>query len=175
MAPEVLRNKPYTSASDIYSFSMIMWEFTSGIPPFHNKEHDYQLSLSICKGERPKIIKNTPKCYRKLMEKCWDTDPFKRPTITDLENIISQWLRCVNEYYKINKNCKNKDVLMVDDIDNQSRSDMYELVRANEALTQEQINTSSIQFHPQACYTSRLLTEILDQNNSECLDCIIES
>ncbi|RIA79626.1 hypothetical protein C1645_882592, partial [Glomus cerebriforme] len=76
--------------------------------------------------------------------------PFKRPTITDLENIISQWLRHVNEHYKINKD-------------------------ANEDLTQKQINISSIQFHPQACYTSRLLTEILDQNNSECLDCIIES
>ncbi len=34
VAPEILRGKPYTSASDIYSFSMIMWEFTSGIPPF---------------------------------------------------------------------------------------------------------------------------------------------
>ncbi len=31
VAPEVLRGKPYTPASDIYSFSMIMWEFTSGI------------------------------------------------------------------------------------------------------------------------------------------------
>ncbi|POG81950.1 hypothetical protein GLOIN_2v1503944, partial [Rhizophagus irregularis DAOM 181602=DAOM 197198] len=28
MAPEILRYKPYTPASDIYSFSMIMWEFT---------------------------------------------------------------------------------------------------------------------------------------------------
>src|SRR5687768_9109520 len=26
VAPEVLRDKPYTLASDIYSFSMIMWE-----------------------------------------------------------------------------------------------------------------------------------------------------
>src|SRR6266542_3120966 len=27
VAPEILRGKPYTTASDIYSFSMIMWEF----------------------------------------------------------------------------------------------------------------------------------------------------
>ena len=53
MAPEVLRGKPYTPASDIYSFSMIMWEFTSGVPPFND-------SLSICKGERPEIIEYTP-------------------------------------------------------------------------------------------------------------------
>ena len=46
MAPEVLRGKPYTPASDIYSFSMIMWEFTSGISPFDDIAHDHQLSLS---------------------------------------------------------------------------------------------------------------------------------
>ncbi|POG71962.1 kinase-like domain-containing protein, partial [Rhizophagus irregularis DAOM 181602=DAOM 197198] len=77
MAPEVLRGKPYTPASDIYSFSMILWEFTSGIPPFNNRAHDIQLSLSICEGERPEIIENTPQCYVDLMKKCWDVDPLK--------------------------------------------------------------------------------------------------
>ncbi|RIA86755.1 hypothetical protein C1645_318731 [Glomus cerebriforme] len=109
------------------------------------------------------------------MEKCWDSDPFKRPTIIDLENIISQWLRCVNEYYKLN-NENDKDIIEVMNIDNQSRSDMHEFVKPNRSLTQEQINISTIKFHPQAYYTSRLLTKILDQNNSaECLDCIIEN
>ncbi|GBB99543.1 hypothetical protein RclHR1_35560002 [Rhizophagus clarus] len=50
LAPEILRGKQYTPASDIYSFSMIMWEFTSGVPPFNDRAHDLQLSLSICKG-----------------------------------------------------------------------------------------------------------------------------
>src|SRR4051794_17473984 len=40
IAPEVLRGRPYTPASDIYSFSMIMWEFTSGVSPFNNRAHD---------------------------------------------------------------------------------------------------------------------------------------
>ncbi|PKC63193.1 kinase-like protein, partial [Rhizophagus irregularis] len=47
MAPEILRHNSYTPESDIYSFSMIMWEFTSGIPPFNHEAHDFQLSLSI--------------------------------------------------------------------------------------------------------------------------------
>ena len=68
IAPEVLRGKPYTQASDIYSFSMIMWEFISGVPPFDDRPHDIQLSLSICKGERPEFIKNTPECYTNLMK-----------------------------------------------------------------------------------------------------------
>src|ERR1043165_2498560 len=51
VAPEVLRGKPYNAASDIYSFSMIMWEFTSGVLPFDDKKHDLYLALDICKGE----------------------------------------------------------------------------------------------------------------------------
>ncbi|RIA94435.1 hypothetical protein C1645_818062 [Glomus cerebriforme] len=68
ITPEVIRHKPYNSASDIYSFAIIMCEFTSGFPPFNNRAHDHQLCLSICKGERPKIIENTPKCYIELKE-----------------------------------------------------------------------------------------------------------
>ncbi|RGB42401.1 kinase-like domain-containing protein, partial [Rhizophagus diaphanus] len=75
IAPEILRGQPYTQASDIYSFSIIMWEFTSKILPFNDKAHDLQLALSICKGERPEIIENTPQCYIDLMKKCWDEDP----------------------------------------------------------------------------------------------------
>ena len=66
MAPEVLRGKPYTSASDIYSFTMIMWELTSLVPPFDDRAHDFHLSL--CKGERPEIIEGIPQCYIDLMK-----------------------------------------------------------------------------------------------------------
>ncbi|CAI2179803.1 2477_t:CDS:2, partial [Funneliformis geosporum] len=51
ITPEVLRGQPYNFASDIYSFSIIMWEFISGVPPFENKAHDFQLALNICKDQ----------------------------------------------------------------------------------------------------------------------------
>ncbi|CAI2200226.1 725_t:CDS:1, partial [Funneliformis geosporum] len=72
-------------------FSMIMWELISGIPPFDNEAHNLQLSLNICKGKRPKIIKNIPQCYVNLMKKCWDMDPLKRPTASEIKKIIENW------------------------------------------------------------------------------------
>jgi serine/threonine protein kinase len=173
MAPEILRRKPYTPASDIYSFSMIMWEFTSGIPPFKHKAHDHHLALSICEGgERPEIVKNTPKCYIDLMKKCWDSDPSNRPTIIMLENFISEWIRCVNEYYRINED--GNPVFQVSNIDNQLKDDMLEFVNANKAIEQKQANDTFIkQSHSQAYYKSRKVTEILDE--SKCLDCMIEN
>lgn len=55
MAPEVLCGKPYTKAADIYSFGIILWELASGIPAFNDRSHDFNLSLDICRGLRPKI------------------------------------------------------------------------------------------------------------------------
>jgi serine/threonine protein kinase len=170
MAPEILRRDLYTPASDIYSLSMIMWEFTSGNPPFNYEEYDHHLVLSICEGKRPEIIKNTPKCYIDLMKKCWDSDPSNRPTIIMLENIISQWIECINKYYNI-----NKDEDYIYGVQNKFKNDILEFVEANKAnLVQEQANTSILQSHSQAYYTSRKLTEILVQEKSECLECAIE-
>jgi serine/threonine protein kinase len=162
MAPEVLRGKPYTSASDIYSFSMIMWEFTSGVSPFNDRAHDLQLSLSICKGERPEIIENTPQCYVDLMKKCWNKDPLKRPSASKVTNIIKEWI--FRDYSMKIKN-----------ISKELKSNIMEFINAPIGH-----RTSATESHPQACYTSRLLdftskklNEILE---SECLDdCIINN
>ncbi|RIA80467.1 kinase-like domain-containing protein [Glomus cerebriforme] len=83
IASEVLRGKPYTKAADIYSFGIIMWEITSGIPAFHNIFHDLNLFLDICKGIRPKIIEGTMPEYVELMKRCWDNNHEKRPTANE--------------------------------------------------------------------------------------------
>ena len=91
IAPEVLRGKPYTKAADIYSFGIIIWEMTSGVPAFHDISHDFQLSLGICKGVRPEIIEGTMPEYVELMKRCWDNDPEKRPTAKELRKIFEKW------------------------------------------------------------------------------------
>ncbi|CAB4443942.1 unnamed protein product [Rhizophagus irregularis] len=152
MAPEVLRGKSFTPASDIYSFSMIMWEFTSGVPPFNNRAHDIQLSLSICKGERPEIIENTPQCYVDLMKKCWNEDPSERPSSKEIVNIIEKWIYC--PYNEI--------------INEELKSNIMEFINAPIG----QHNDLAIESHSKAYYKSRLLdftsnklNEILESEN----------
>src|SRR5437868_12810579 len=79
VAPEVIAGKGYTFASDIYSIGMLMWEISSGQPPFYNREHNYNLAMNIINGIRPKIVSGIPSEYKSLMEQCWDADPLKRP------------------------------------------------------------------------------------------------
>ena len=84
IAPEVICGKQTTKASDIYSLGMLMWEISSGQPPFINYEHDYDLAMKIVNGKRPKIVPGTPLEYKILMEQCWDADPSNRPNITTI-------------------------------------------------------------------------------------------
>ncbi|POG62710.1 kinase-like domain-containing protein [Rhizophagus irregularis DAOM 181602=DAOM 197198] len=63
IAPEVIIGKEQNFKSDIYSISMLMWEISSGQPPFNNYEHDYDLAMNIVNGMRPKIVPGTPLEY----------------------------------------------------------------------------------------------------------------
>ncbi|CAI2168982.1 134_t:CDS:2 [Funneliformis geosporum] len=151
VAPEVLRGQPYTLASDIYSFSMIMWEFISGIPPFDNKAHDFQLSLEICKGKRPKIIENIPQCYIALMKKCWDSDPLKRPTASEIINIIGNWYQIIDGYETYNY------------VDEKLLNDFIEFQNADGILEQELLDSNT--FTIAMCeYKADILNECYGEN-----------
>ncbi|POG58115.1 kinase-like domain-containing protein [Rhizophagus irregularis DAOM 181602=DAOM 197198] len=84
IAPEVIIGKEQTFKSDVYSIAMLMWEISSGQPPFYNYEHDYDLAMNIVNGIRPKIVPGTPLEYKNLMKQCWDANPSKRPDIFTL-------------------------------------------------------------------------------------------
>ncbi|GBB96587.1 hypothetical protein RclHR1_02790010 [Rhizophagus clarus] len=155
MAPEVLRGKPYTPASDIYSFSMIMWEFTSGVPPFNDIAHDLQLSLSICE------------------------DPLERPSASKVSKVIANWVfRPIN----LNKKLKNNIMEFINaPIGNNnliteshshpqacytSRLLDFTSKKVNEALESEYLN------HIVDDKSNEELNEIVE---SECLDYIVDN
>ncbi|GES92922.1 kinase-like domain-containing protein [Rhizophagus clarus] len=90
--PEILKGKKYNKASDVYSFSMIMWELMTGRKPFWDRGHDIIFIVRICNGLRPPIFTNAPEGYIELMQQCWHHDPKKRPTVTDIESKIKNIL-----------------------------------------------------------------------------------
>ncbi|CAI2179175.1 6188_t:CDS:2 [Funneliformis geosporum] len=93
IAPEVLNGDPYTLASDIYSFGVIMAEYSSGNSPFYNRKHDLSLALDVCNGLRPEFGKGTPEFYKKLAYRCMNANPNQRPTSDELMNILYFWKR----------------------------------------------------------------------------------
>src|SRR5206468_2579223 len=59
-------------------------EISSHQKPFHDIVHDKGLALRILKGLRPTITDDTPPFYRDLMQKCWHSDPTKRPIAKEI-------------------------------------------------------------------------------------------
>src|SRR6266498_1171037 len=103
IAPEVLNGEPYTKASDIYSFGILMTEISSGNTPFYDKKHDLSLSLAICNGLRPEFGKGTPEFYKKLAYRCMNANPKQRPTASELYVIFSFWLDSNGGNYRNDK------------------------------------------------------------------------
>jgi serine/threonine protein kinase len=108
IAPEVIIGKEQTFKSDIYSIAMLMWEISSGQPPFINYEYDYDLAMNIVNGIRPKIVPGTPLEYKNLMKQCWDADPSKRPDTITLWRKISE----LNLFYQNNQMINQKKIII---------------------------------------------------------------
>src|SRR5436190_3368110 len=88
VAPEVLRGKEYTQASDIYGFGIIAYEFCTGLPPYHDIAHDEFLAAKICQGLRPNSIYKIPQLISDIIKQCWDADPLKRPNAEELDKLF---------------------------------------------------------------------------------------
>ena len=69
--------------SDVYSFSLIAYQLITNEKPF--EKVNYDTIEQICTNNlRPKFSDSVPESYRKLIEKCWATDPAKRPTFDEI-------------------------------------------------------------------------------------------
>ncbi|KAG9307650.1 hypothetical protein G9A89_023215 [Geosiphon pyriformis] len=89
VAPEVLLGGAYTQAADIYSFGMVIWEYLMKERPFIDRAHDPHLHIGIYNGLRPYIGSHIPLHLKELIERCWDSDPWRRPTADLLEGLLS--------------------------------------------------------------------------------------
>ncbi|EXX71596.1 Rad53p [Rhizophagus irregularis DAOM 197198w] len=78
--------------SDIYSLGVLLWEISSGRPPFSNCSQDVRKIIDryIRDGHREKPIEGTLPTYQQLYQKCWDDKPESRPDIEEVYEILSQ-------------------------------------------------------------------------------------
>jgi serine/threonine protein kinase len=146
-APEVLKDLSYSKASDIYAFGGIIYEVVTGNPPFHDRPHNFQMALDICNGVHPTIPECVPKSIANLLLRCWEPVPKKRITAIEIFSMI----RCCFIY---EDECKISPRLMKE---------------IDEHKPTQQVNPEQTKIHPEAIYTSKLLSfpkleEILASN-----------
>lgn len=101
MAPETMddgERKPgerlgvaeYTTAVDVYSFGITLWAMVERQVPYHEIANVWAIPMHVKKGKRPMISDHHPSDLRHLMSSCWDADPQKRPSMTDIRSAIQR-------------------------------------------------------------------------------------
>ncbi|GBC08441.1 hypothetical protein RclHR1_08110001 [Rhizophagus clarus] len=143
MAPEILRGQHYTKDADIYSFGIIMYEVISGLPPYHDLSHDNNLAIKICQGLRPRFNIKVPQLIVNLIKKCLDANPLNRPKATEIYDILLKWRLNFDSQIELQKQIKEAEEI-------------------NKSLPTISIPSTNLglsyETHPEAVYTSRLLS-----------------
>lgn len=92
--PQCFKDSTYKrdKASDIYSLGVLLWEISSGKPPFNNMAI-LDIAREVVQGRREAPIEGSPPAYVAIYQMAWDSDPKKRPIINkvreDLERLQS--------------------------------------------------------------------------------------
>ena len=90
-APEVLRSERCSTASDAYSYGVVLWELASRCTPYSGMPR-YQVMIGVVDGNlRPDLsrIGVVEPEYVDLMLRCWHQDPSRRP---DMATVLQELL-----------------------------------------------------------------------------------
>ncbi|CAG8489132.1 15328_t:CDS:1 [Acaulospora morrowiae] len=89
--PQVFRNTKYKrdKRSDIYSLGVLLWEISSGVPPFKGTLPQ-SIPIIIYNGTRELPVIGTPSAYVELYTKCWSDNPKDRPDIVEVIDFLDE-------------------------------------------------------------------------------------
>ncbi|KAG0234604.1 hypothetical protein BGX31_004541 [Mortierella sp. GBA43] len=96
ISPERLRNSPFDKSSDVYSLGVIMWELSSGHPPFDRDGENFLLPFQIMRGRREDVVSGTPTAYSNLYQRCWDGEPYNRARSPEILSALTSLLSQLN-------------------------------------------------------------------------------
>ncbi|XP_078281700.1 ephrin type-A receptor 2 [Rhinoraja longicauda] len=92
-APEAIAYRKFTSASDVWSFGIVMWEVLSyGERPYWEMSN-HEVMKSINEGFRLPAPMECPSAIYQLMMQCWQQERAKRPKFGDVVNILDKLIR----------------------------------------------------------------------------------
>lgn len=81
----MLEGEKSSLASDVYSLGIVLWEVVSRQLPWANVFGVRPVHVRVVVNRhRPEIPSDTPADIAQIMRDCWDDDPRRRPTATEI-------------------------------------------------------------------------------------------
>lgn len=105
-APEILTSSSRTRYSvkvDVYSFGLVLWELWEKKRPFDEYTSRFDIIDAVRAGKRPAISESCPPTFKALIQRCWQAEPSRRPTM----NYIVRYLKDELGRVKRNKTTAN--------------------------------------------------------------------
>ncbi|OPJ86271.1 ephrin type-A receptor 2 [Patagioenas fasciata monilis] len=92
-APEAISYRKFTSASDVWSYGIVMWEVMSyGERPYWELSN-HEVMKAINEGFRLPAPLDCPSAIYQLMLQCWQQDRARRPKFADIVSILDKLIR----------------------------------------------------------------------------------
>ncbi|KAG5274306.1 hypothetical protein AALO_G00134630 [Alosa alosa] len=89
-APEAIAYRQFTSASDVWSFGIVMWEVMAyGERPYWDMSN-HEVMKAINEAFRLPAPMDCPSAVYQLMLQCWLHDRSKRPRFVDIVNVLNK-------------------------------------------------------------------------------------
>ncbi|OQS05006.1 kinase [Thraustotheca clavata] len=105
-APEVLMGGHYTEKADIYSFGCILIEMDTRKSPFHDMKgvpQPLMIQRITMEGLRPTLSESSPTWLTSLAIRCFEVDPFKRPSAEEISKYLLDSSDLVNKFQALKK------------------------------------------------------------------------
>lgn len=86
MAPEIVRSERYTSAADVFSFGMVLWELWTGQLPYRGLMPAQLMFEVAIKGTRPNLgpSSGVPPSVATVIRMCWQGEQTQRPSFLEI-------------------------------------------------------------------------------------------
>uniref|UniRef100_A0A8B9N9T6 receptor protein-tyrosine kinase n=1 Tax=Accipiter nisus TaxID=211598 RepID=A0A8B9N9T6_9AVES len=92
-APEAISYRKFTSASDVWSYGIVMWEVMSyGERPYWELSN-HEVMKAINEGFRLPAPLDCPSAIYQLMMQCWQQERSRRPKFADIVSILDKLIR----------------------------------------------------------------------------------
>ncbi|RWS21332.1 mast/stem cell growth factor receptor kita-like protein [Leptotrombidium deliense] len=148
MAFESIRDKVFTSKSDVWSFGILLWEFfTLGSNPYPGIEVNEDFYKKLKYGYRMEKPDLCPNSVYQIMIDCWREDPKNRPDFTKLAELLGNLLEAsVRQHYldlndpyqELNEHRQSQYLQM----SRQSQFQQDDYLQMNSTVHYENVNTS---------------------------------
>ncbi|GAB6023274.1 hypothetical protein CHUAL_008086 [Chamberlinius hualienensis] len=116
MAYESIFDQSFTTKSDVWSYGVLLWEIvTLSGTPYPGISNSELIDL-LKTGYRMKAPANCSKELYDVMSGCWQTNPHKRPTFTELRKKMEYMLEKSMDYVSMDTDSSNSYYTLSDNV-----------------------------------------------------------